>query len=141
MRKCIAFAALIFMILACTPKPEAINYGQDQCHYCKMSLADEKYATEVVTAKGKIYKYDDVSCMVKHINELEQQGTKLAYTIVNNFDKPAEFLNVEDAIFISSENFTSPMGGNTAAFRSAEKAADPNYTISNWSGVKEKFSK
>lgn len=137
MKKYFLIPLFAFILQSCTPKPEAIRYGEDQCHYCKMSLVDEKFACEVVTSKGKIYKYDDVSCMVKHIHELEHEGTTTAYTLVNNFDNPTEFLNVDEAVFVTAENFSSPMGGNTAAF----KTATGQSAVSDWTQVKNKFNK
>ena len=32
---------------------------------CKMTLVDKKFGAEVVTKKGKVYKFDDLNCMIK----------------------------------------------------------------------------
>jgi len=120
---------------SCTPKTEPINYGEDQCAFCKMSIVEDKYATETVTSKGKVYKYDDISCMIRHHRTLEKKD--FALQVVNNFDNPEEFLDVEKAFFIQSDQYSSPMGGNTAAFKTAEKDAD--ILFYTWAQLQEIF--
>ncbi|HEY3387683.1 MAG TPA: hypothetical protein VGK46_14315, partial [Saprospiraceae bacterium] len=56
------------MIIACSQDPEPLRYGKDTCYTCKMTLMDKKFGAELVTAKGKVYKFDDVNCMVNFIN-------------------------------------------------------------------------
>lgn len=141
MKRYISFIVILITLSACKPKPETINYGEDQCHFCKMSIVDEKFASEVITSKGKIYKYDDVHCMVKHVHALEHESTKLAFILVNNFENPSDFLNVNEAIFLTSDSFSSPMGGNTAAFVSEEKIVSYKTKSSTWSEIRELFKK
>lgn len=135
MKNCFRFIVLLALAGACTPKTEAFNYGEDQCTFCKMSIVDDKYAAETVTAKGKVFKYDDISCMIRHNRSMETKD--FAFQVVNNFDHPEEFLEVEKAVFIQSDQYASPMGGNTAAFQSAEKeAGGTSYT---WAELQEIF--
>lgn len=54
------------IFFSCSPKgPEKINFGKDQCELCKMGIEDPKFATELITEKGRIYKFDDLNCMQK----------------------------------------------------------------------------
>lgn len=136
MKKYLNFTVLLALIASCTPKTEAFNYGEDQCAFCKMSIVEDKYAAQTVTSKGKVYKYDDISCMIRHNRTLETQD--FAFRVVNDFDNPQELLDVEEAVFIQSDQYTSPMGGNTAAFRTGEKnAGTPFYT---WAQLQEIFN-
>ena len=134
MKNSLTFIILMILAGSCTPKTEAFNYGEDQCSFCKMSIVDEKYAAEAVTAKGKVYKYDDISCMIRHQRSLETQD--YAFRIVNNFDQPSEFIDVEKAFFITSDQYASPMGGNTAAFKNPVNTPQDNY---NWTQLQEIF--
>ena len=60
----ITLYGLFFLLLtSCSTKPEPFAYGKDNCHTCKMGIMDPKFGTELITTKGKIYKFDDVSCM------------------------------------------------------------------------------
>ena len=43
------------IFFSCSPKgPEKINFGKDQCELCKMGIEDPKFATELITEKGRI---------------------------------------------------------------------------------------
>lgn len=117
-----AFLGIIFL-LACTTEPEAINYGKDNCQFCKMTIMDNKYGCELVTQKGKVFKFDDVSCMIKYINISEQTPKDYAHIVVNSYEKPGTLVATNQLFFIVSPNFSSPMMGNTAAF-SNEKLAN-----------------
>ncbi|MDX1911017.1 MAG: hypothetical protein SFV22_06010, partial [Saprospiraceae bacterium] len=56
-------------MVACSTGPEPIRYGQDNCHACKMTLTDRRFGAEIVTKKGKVYKFDDLNCLMGHIGE------------------------------------------------------------------------
>ena len=114
----------IILLMSCTTEPEAINYGKENCQFCKMTIMDNKYGCEVVTQKGKVFKFDDVSCMIKHINISEQTPKDYAHIVVNSYDKTANLLDVNKAFFVVSPNFSSPMMGNTAAFSNEKQASE-----------------
>lgn len=112
----------IIFLMSCTIEPEAINYGKDNCQFCKMTIMDSKYGCEVVTQKGKVFKFDDVSCLIKYIHVSEQTATEYAHIVVNSYDKPTNLVDVSKLFFVVSPNFASPMMGNTAAFSNEKQA-------------------
>ena len=117
----VATAAFMFMI-ACNPKPEKIAIGKDNCSECKMTIMDSKFGGELVTKKGKVYKFDDAHCVAIF---LERRGVELSdihKTLFVNYSKPDEFVEVKFAEFVVSSQFKSPMGGNAAAFRNKAEA-------------------
>ena len=54
---------LIF-ISACTVEPQPIQYGRDNCAFCKMTIVDGRYGSELVSSKGKVFKFDAVECLI-----------------------------------------------------------------------------
>ncbi|MGB9873912.1 MAG: nitrous oxide reductase accessory protein NosL [Hydrogenobacter sp.] len=113
-----AFSALF--LFSCAPeKPQPIKLGEDVCEYCKMVIADKRFAAEVITKKGKIYKFDAIECMVGYYNENEE-NIKKAYVV--NFNAPDEFLPADEAYYVRSPQIRSPMGMNISAYRSREDA-------------------
>jgi copper chaperone NosL len=114
----------VIILNACSVNPEAIQYGKENCSFCKMTIMDAKFGTELVTQKGKIFKFDDVSCMVKYINTSEQTSTDFSHIVVNSYDKPANLVDVNKLFFVVTPKFQSPMMGNTAAFTDENKAND-----------------
>ena len=54
------------------PKQEEINYGVDACAYCKMNIVDPKFGAELITKKGRVYKFDAIECMVNYDREMQK---------------------------------------------------------------------
>lgn len=122
--KILKLLCLIVMIslYACSKGPQPINYGEDLCHYCQMTIVDRIYGAELVNDKGKAFKFDAVECLVRYQNELEDTEGFKFYT--NYFGVPEAFVAVEDASFLISKNLPSPMGEFLTAFDSQAKAEE-----------------
>ncbi len=110
---------LFFLMLSCSKGPEPIVVGRDVCEYCKMVIADKRFAAEVITKKGRVYKFDAIECMIAYYNENEQD-IRSAYVV--DFNSPNTFLPAESAYYVRSEGIRSPMGMNLSAFKSKEEA-------------------
>lgn len=110
----------LLVFTACNVGPEPINYGQDGCHYCKMTIVDKVHAAEIVTNKGKIYKFDATECMINFRSEFETSEVKMYLS--NDFMEPTALIDSEKATFLISKNIPSPMGAFLTAFKSKEDA-------------------
>jgi copper chaperone NosL len=132
-----ALIAILF-IAGCTPKAEQIVVGKDSCVECKMTITDPKFGGEIVTKKGKVYKFDDTHCVAAF---LERRGVELSdiyQTLFVNYEDNKQFVNVTSAEFVLSSQLKSPMGGNAAAFANKEAAEKKSAEIegsktTNWS--------
>ena len=116
---------LVFAVSACSAKTEPFNYGKDNCYFCKMGIVDPKYGGEVVTKKSKVYKFDDLVCMVRFLQSGTLKEMEISKKVVINFEKENDFIDAEKAVFWASPELRSPMGSNAAAFttqQAAEKA-------------------
>lgn len=111
---------LLLILFSCDIKPQAIDYGNDGCHYCKMTIVDKIHAAEIVTTKGKIYKFDAIECMVNFIKEFDTSNIKLYLS--NNYKEPESLIDATKATFLISENIPSPMGAFLSAFKSKIEA-------------------
>jgi len=118
--KPIALIAVLLVFTACQVKPEAIDYGNDGCYFCKMTIVDKVHAAEVVTTKGKVYKFDATECMVNFMNDFETNT--IALYLSNDFNDPETLIDATQATFLISENVPSPMGAYLSAFKSFEEA-------------------
>ncbi|MFV0566547.1 MAG: nitrous oxide reductase accessory protein NosL [Flavobacteriaceae bacterium] len=109
--------------LACNISPKAINYGQDGCHYCKMTIVDKVHAAEIVTKKGKAYKFDASECMIHFLGEADAPSkTEIALYLSNNYTEPETLIDATTATFLISKNIPSPMGAFLSAFKLEENA-------------------
>lgn len=118
-------ASSMIVLAACAKTgPQEIAVGKDQCDNCKMTITEPKYATQLITEKGRNYKFDDIACMKDYENS-NAETTGNATTYVADFPS-GQFIESNTATFIKGGDIKSPMGGNTQAFKdkaAAEKAA------------------
>lgn len=70
---------------SCTTGPEPIRYGQDNCHHCQMTLMDKRFGAEIVTDKGKVYKFDDLNCLVNFMKAGAVPETSMAQILAVDF--------------------------------------------------------
>lgn len=128
----------IGLFAACTPKSEPIVAGEDMCAECKMTIADTKFGAELVTKKGKVYKFDDVRCIAVFLKDRKVELPDVHQTLFVNYENPQQFVNVSSAEFVLSSKLRSPMNGNAAAFASRQAAENKaaqleGSKVTNWS--------
>src|SRR5690606_41500698 len=80
--KHISFVVLLLVLTSCNVGPQAIDYGKDGCHFCKMTIVDKLHAAEIVTNKGKIYKFDASECMINFMEDFDAAEVKSYLTNV-----------------------------------------------------------
>lgn len=118
----ISFLPVILFLSSCKPEFEPINYGHDACAHCKMTIMDKRYAAEILTNKGKAYKFDDIACLKKYIKEENLPESALTIFVADYNNPDGNFLDARRVVYLHSEMFKSPMNGNFAAFPDSEKA-------------------
>jgi copper chaperone NosL len=115
-----AFTALLCLLFSCDVEPEKINYGNDVCHFCKMTIVDQQHAAQYVTKKGKQFKFDAIECMVNELSEKEIE--KIGILLVSDYTEPGQMTSALDATYLISNEIKSPMGAYLSAFQSAQTA-------------------
>jgi copper chaperone NosL len=133
-----AFAMLLilsFVLSSCSSSISPIVPGKDNCSYCKMPFGDARFGAELITSKGKIYKFDDSHCLLSFIAE-NSKPTNNAKIYFVNFSGDHSLLQADKAFFLKSESLRSPMNGNVAAFQSEDslQSAQQKFggTIMHW---------
>lgn len=112
---------LVFSLFSCKSGPQPIKIGQDACAFCKMSIADFHFGAEIITKKGKVFKFDDTHCVLGFMKANTINNEDIKETWLVNFDEPHNFILAQKAFLLESSELHSPMGGNVAAFED-EKA-------------------
>jgi copper chaperone NosL len=113
---------ILFFLTSCSSQPEPLKLGKDICHLCKMGIADARFGGEVITKKGKVFKFDDIGCMIKFIKSGGVEQKDVSQTVVVNYEKQNDFIKTDKATFLVSETVKSPMNYNVAAFSNADAA-------------------
>jgi copper chaperone NosL len=110
-------AALAGLAVAgCEKGPRPIRYGQDECAECKMTLVDQHYGAEFITARGKVSKFDDLNCLTAHLRRAAPPTDAAAQAVVVDFNRPNHFLAVDQAWFLLHDGLRTPMASSLAAF-------------------------
>jgi copper chaperone NosL len=139
----IILLAVLFIAGSCTVNPEPINFGTDQCEHCRMTIVDNKFGAEIITNKGKIFKFDAAECMVKYVKDGKISDSDIKEYLVIDASKPGQFTNAKKAVYLVSENFPSPMGANISAFGNKNDADSfqKNYQgdIKDWDRILTKL--
>lgn len=132
--KLYSIVAILLLLAGCNASPQPIDYGNDGCHFCKMTIVDKVHAAEVVTKKGKVYKFDATECMVNFMKAFDTSEIKLYLS--NNYTQPEALIDATKATFLISENIPSPMGAFLSAFKHRTDAEnfqkDKSGVLYNW---------
>src|SRR5450631_3034109 len=130
---------LIFLSLSsCNTGPQPIITGKDKCDYCKMPVSDNRFGAEIVTNKGKIYKFDDAHCIISfmHSTGFNQEKGYDVYFV--DFTGSHTLIPVATALFLKSDVLRSPMNGNIAAFSNADSM---QFAMNKYSGTELTWNK
>lgn len=104
------------LLSSCSTEPVPIEFGKDDCYFCKMTLMDNKFGAEIVTAKGKVYKFDDMNCFLKFYHLGFEEERNMKYKLVIDYATPGKLIDARDAFFVKSESLRTPMNSGIAAF-------------------------
>ncbi len=134
------FGSILFT--SCNSSPTPIELGKDNCSYCKMPFSDARFGAELITSKGKIYKFDDAHCLFSFMHENDNANAKNARIYFVDFSGKHEFMPAEKAVYLKSDALRTPMNGNVAAFKSEDnlQAAVQKFpgVVLNWNELNVK---
>jgi copper chaperone NosL len=111
-----AITFLFFVTTSCNTGPVPIVTGKDQCDFCKMTVSDDRFGAEIVTKKGKVFKFDDAHCIFSFLEKdgFDKNSVKDIY--FKDFSNGHSLIKANEAFFLKSDQLRSPMAGNIAAF-------------------------
>lgn len=122
MKKILVFVLFAVSMVGCSIEPKPINYGSDACDFCKMTIVDQIHGAEIVTDKGKVYKFDAIECMIDFKEDMSKETPQMFLT--NHYHTPKVLISAEKATFLISENLPSPMGEFITAFETKTEAEE-----------------
>lgn len=135
----LVFCVITIAFFSCTQTKESIIIGKDNCAFCKMTFTDARFGGEILTTKGKVYKFDDIHCLLSFIKAgtVSKNDTKDIYVV--DFLGKHELMPVLNSFLLASEVLHTPMNGNIAAFANIDslKAClkDCNGTQVDWTNL------
>ena len=111
----IATVLVCMLCVACAVEPEPLHFGKDACYTCKMTLMDNRFGAEIVTKKGKVYKFDDVNCMINFHNSGQETEENMAYRLVIDYAHPGTLIDTQQAFFLKTDSIRTPMASQLVA--------------------------
>lgn len=117
-----AVIALLFGMQSCSPEQQPIQYGKDDCAHCRMKIMDKRYGAEIVTDKGKVFKFDSFECLVDFTETSNLDTSTFAMSLTTPLDQPGILVNTSSSSYLVSELLPSPMGAFITSFSTPEAA-------------------
>ena len=119
--KWLSFFLILFLTISCANKEAVpINLNTDGCDFCKMKIADGKFGAELITSKGRIYKFDDMFCMIKY--HKENKDVQIQSFYIHDYNQNNVLIPAETAFYIKGGEINSPMHGNIIAVKTNEES-------------------
>ena len=124
--------SLVFVAVSCSTEPEPLVFGKDVCSFCKMTLMDNKFGAELVTKKGKVYKFDDIICFLNFYHSDIESQDEYEHRLVVDYAHPGNLFDARDGFYVKSGAIKSPMAGQVAAFKDKKDMDSYN---KEWRGI------
>jgi copper chaperone NosL len=146
MRTSVLASLILGMALAaCDAGPREIRLGAEECAHCRMLVSESRFASQLLTDRGRSYVFDSIECMAEFLDEAEEVPEDRVRSLwVTDFHRPGVWLPVEAAVFLRSEDLRSPMGLNLSAYVGEAEAArartEHGGELLSWAGVRELVS-
>ena len=118
-----SFSILLWLSIAlsgCSYDPVPINYGKDVCDNCRMQIEDRGYGAEIVSPKGKIYRFDSGECLLQFLPGLPFPADQARHLLMTDRSAPGNLIDARSAYYLISQQLPSPMGAGLSAFRSQD---------------------
>lgn len=118
-------APLLVLALAAAcavPGPRPVVIGSDLCAHCHMTVADERFVAQLVTATGKVLVYDDAGCLATALAEDVVPEAQVSSLWVTDYLAPTSLLEAPEAWFVRAGSISTPMASGLAALATARQA-------------------
>jgi len=110
----LVFVITIATISSCNYRNEvSISEDNDSCDYCRMLFVDKRFGSILIDKKGKIFKFDDISCLKSYMSKNDHENSFENLFFIDYNDKN-QVLNYNDILIIKT-NIHTPMSSGLIA--------------------------
>lgn len=132
-------AAMMLLLGSCSSKPDPIKPGTDACSFCKMTISDIRFGAEAITKKGKIFKFDDIHCMLAFLESDNIKRVGIGKIYLTDFSQPHGLVNAESSFLLQGSEIKGPMNGDIVSFSNKDSLQKTSIqfkgTEKNWADV------
>jgi len=115
----LAAAALLQACQKAPAAPEPIRPAEDTCAFCRMQIAQTKFAAEILNADGDAVKFDDIGCFRAYRAAHPETRSAEAWVIDS---ETGAWLRAADAKYLLDAPDRTPMGFGIVAYASEVRA-------------------
>jgi copper chaperone NosL len=129
----------LLFLASCSTGSQPIQFGSDGCYFCKMTITDIRYGGELVTKKGKAFKFDDMKCLISFLQMKSMEEKEIGGIYLVDFAGKGALLKAGESLLLESNELHAPMGGNIAAFGNNDSLVKFKQqltgTVTNWDAI------
>jgi copper chaperone NosL len=107
-----------------------------------MTIVDKQHASQIVTIKGRSFKYDAIECMMNDLAKWEGRP-ETHLLLVADYDQPGTLVDATKASYLISEAIPSPMGEFLTGFQNGgsrdDTATAKGGNSLSWEELREEF--
>lgn len=94
-------------------------FPEDNCSNCRMAVSDKSFASEIITAKDEVMKFDDLSCQESYRKKNASIQIKAIFVV--DYDTKI-WLPFEKSVIVKT-GIDTPMGSGKVAVKDSARAA------------------
>lgn len=128
--------AAIYTTSCARDTPEAIEPGKHHCAHCSMTILDMRFNAQLATAKGKVYNFDSIECLV--LWQKAHRDEKAHRAWVKDFYQPDRWVEWQNARYLHSKKLPSPMGAFLSSYANDQEVTK---ALNEYGGEKIESSK
>jgi copper chaperone NosL len=87
-----------------------------------MTIVQKGFGCELVTNKGKVYRFDSIECLAAFVLKNKQLKDNTHSLWVTDFNHPGQLVDLSSAFFVHSNILKSPMGAGLVALKDSATA-------------------
>ncbi len=95
-------------------------YPEDMCSHCRMAISDQRFAAEIITVSGGVFKFDDLGCMERFREK--SSDLKIAAKFVKDYETK-NWIPYERSTIVQT-GIKTPMGSGKVALADSKKAIE-----------------
>jgi copper chaperone NosL len=93
-------------------------FPEDACSNCRMAVSDHRFAAEIISEQGEVFKFDDIGCMERFREK--RSDVVIAATYLKDYETK-EWVPSGRATILETD-IDTPMGSGKIAFSDSVQA-------------------
>ncbi len=95
------------------PSPAALDTSTETCRFCRMTIADARFAAQLVAPYEEPLFFDDVGCLASFLKTSKSVSPDAVAYVADHRTKA--WIPATDAVFATAAAFDTPMGSRIVA--------------------------